>query len=292
VYRDLAPDLPWQLRVVERRRDGAVAANRNGTIAVLILTIAVVCAGSYALARGTLREAIAARSQSDFVAAVSHEFRSPLTTMTQLTELLADGRVSEESRRRVYFDVLHQQTSRLHRLVEDLLEFGLVNSGRWQCPFEPLELCQLVRDSVNAYQTSSPAAAITVNVTQPSMWIDGDPESLKRVIRNLLENAVKYSPAQTPVFVEVSRSAAHATIAVRDEGMGIPPHEQRRIFEKFTRGDAAKKACIAGTGIGLAMVKELVVAHGGDVSVDSAIGSGSTFLVTLPTRCAPCEPRS
>ena len=303
VCRDLAADLPWLLRVVERPREdplrrnvearfGALAARRNWTMAVLILTIGVVFAGCYALARGTLREATAARLQSDFVAAVSHEFRSPLTTMAQFTELLADGRVSEESRRRVYFDVLHQQTSRLHRLVEDLLDFGLVNAGRWQCQFEPLELCQLVRDSVNAYQTSSPAAAITVNVTQPPIWIDGDPESLKRVIRNLLENAAKYSPAQTPVFVDVSRSAAHATIAVRDEGMGIPPHEQRRIFEKFTRGDAAKKACIAGTGIGLAMVKELVVAHGGDVSVDSAIGSGSTFLVTLPTRCAPCEPQS
>ena len=85
---------------------------------------------------------------------------------------------------------------------------------------------------------------------------------------------MKYSPAQTPVFVDVARSGANATIAVRDNGMGIPPHEQSRIFEKFTRGDAAKKACIAGTGIGLAMVKELVVAHGGDVQVESAVGSG------------------
>ena len=259
---------------------------------MLILTIGVVCAGCYALARGTLREAIAARSQSDFVAAVSHEFRSPLTTMTQLTELLADGRVSDESRRQVYFDVLNQQTSRLHRLVEDLLEFGLVNSGRWQCQFEPVELCQLVRDAVAAYQTSSPAAAITLKVTEPPIWIDGDPESLQRVIRNLLENAVKYSPAHTPVFVDVARNGANATIAVRDNGMGIPSHEQSRIFDKFTRGEGAKKACIAGTGIGLAMVKELVVAHGGDVSVESAVGSGSTFVVTLPTRSAPCEPGS
>ena len=305
-YGELGDDFPWQFRVVERRKldaDSALALTRLvpaaqpalrrvGIVPVLILTIGVVTAGCYALARGTLREAAAARLQSDFVAAVSHEFRSPLTTMAQLTEVLADGRVSEEPRRRVYFDVLHQQTSRLHRLVEDLLAFGLVNAGRWQCQLEPLELCQFLRDCVGAFQRSSPNAPITVNCSQPSIWIDGDQDGLTRVVRNLLENAVKYSPAHTPVVVDLARSTVSVTISVRDQGMGIPAHEQKRIFEKFTRGDAAKKACIAGTGIGLAMVKELVLAHRGDVRVESAVGAGSTLVVTLPARPTPPEPQS
>ena len=116
--------------------------------------------------------------------------------------------------------------------------------------------------------------------------VTADREAIRRVVRNLLENAVKYSPEKRTVWVETVRENGNAVLTVRDEGMGIAADEQPRIFDKFVRGEAAKKACIQGTGIGLAMVKEIVQAHNGQVAVSSNIGKGSIFTVRLPLRPA------
>jgi signal transduction histidine kinase len=238
------------------------------------------------MARGVLREADATRRQSDFVSAVSHEFRSPLTTLRQLTELLAHGRISDETRRRQYFDVLQQETLRLHQLVEDLLDFGRMDAGRREYRIEPVDLHELIRDGIDAYRSESTGNghAIELSADQHVLIVDADREALQRVVRNLLENAVKYSPDRPRVWVEARADGHGALLRVRDEGIGIPPQERGRIFEKFVRGDAAKRACIPGTGIGLAMVREIVEVHRGELDVQSEVGRGSTFEVWLPLR--------
>jgi signal transduction histidine kinase len=141
-----------------------------------------------------------------------------------------------------------------------------------------------VRDSVEHYQNESGTTshAIELTSTQGPMWVDVDREAFQRVVRNLLENAVKYSPDARTVWVETGREGRSAVLRVRDAGIGIPPEERKRIFEKFVRGDAAKRAAIPGTGIGLAMVQEIVRVHRGEIEVAGAVGSGSTFTVRLP----------
>src|SRR5262249_1428368 len=150
----------------------------------------------YAMARGVLREAAAGRLQSDFVSAVSHEFRSPLTTLRQLTELLADGRINDETRRRLYFTTLQRETVRLYQLVEDLLDFGRMAAGRRQYRLESLDFCELVRDGVDEFRRQANGAGhrIELSSDEAELPVQADREALRRVVRNLVENAVKYSP--------------------------------------------------------------------------------------------------
>jgi signal transduction histidine kinase len=282
-----AAGLPWSLRVSSTGGDSAgtfLAERRSYFIlglAAIVLLVAVAC---YAMARGVLREAAAGRLQSDFVSAVSHEFRSPLTTLKQLTELLAQGRITDESRRQLYFAVLQKETSRLHQLVEDLLDFGRMDAGRRQYRLEPIDFSKLVRDGIREYQNESNGDGHKIELMSDAsqLVVQADREALRRVLRNLLENAVKYSPDCPTVWVETGCEERVAVLRVRDQGIGIPAEEQSRIFEKFVRGEAAKRACIKGTGIGLAMVKEIVQVHHGEVDLASEVGRGSTFRVRLP----------
>ena len=282
-----AAGLPWTLSLESAAGDSAeplLATRRLAFAGTLGGVVLLVCAACYAIARGVLREAAAGRLQSDFVSAVSHEFRTPLTTLRQLTELLAHGRVQDERRQQQYFDVLQKETSRLHQLVENLLDFGRMDAGRRQYQLERLDFSALVRDGVEEYCRESHVNGHRVELSAgaPSLMVEADAEAMRRVVRNLLENAVKYSPHSPVVWVETVRAAHSAVLCVRDEGIGIPADEHVRIFDKFVRGEGAKRACIEGTGIGLAMVKEIVEVHRGDIELSSEVGRGSTFQVRIP----------
>ena len=278
--------VPWQLSLAASSEDAntLLRGRRNFTIAALGIFMVLVGGACYAIARGALREAAAGQLQGDFVSAVSHEFRSPLTALRQLTELLAHGRVQDEGRRRLYFDVLLKETSRLAQLVEDLLDFGRLNAGRQPYLLEPLDLGDLVRDGIRDYQQEARVHEHRIELTagEEPVIIDADREALNRVVRNLVDNAMKYSPSSPAVWVEVGSDGPMAVLRVRDEGIGVPPGERIQIFEKFVRGAAAKASCIQGTGIGLAMVREIVHAHHGTVALYSEVGRGSTFVVRLP----------
>lgn len=226
-----------------------------------------------------------AQLQSDFVAAVSHEFRSPLTSLRSITNLLVQGRISEEGRRRQSYVFLERETARLQRLVEDLLDFGRMESGRKQYRFATFDVFQPVRAAVcdMLEQAELEGFHIETNlVASAAARIRADEEALRRAVRNLLENAMKYSPECRTVWVDGVVDNHRVSISVRDRGMGVEPSEQRAIFQKFVRGDAAKKAGIKGTGIGLAMVKQTSEAMGGFIRLQSEVGVGSTFTIYLP----------
>ncbi len=252
-----------------------------GGVALMLL---LVLGGAYTTWRGVNRELRVGQLQSDFVSAVSHEFRSPLTTLRSITELLAHGRLSDEGRRRESYVFLERETVRLQRLVEDLLDFGRMESGRKQYRISTHDVFALVRAAVSEFREEALAAdfQIEVDLDSRAAAVEADEEALRRAIRNLLENAVKYSPECRTVWVEGRVNQHDVAISVRDRGMGIDPGEQRQIFQKFVRGDAVKKAGIKGTGIGLAMVRQIVDAMGGDIRLESAAGAGSTFTIVLP----------
>jgi signal transduction histidine kinase len=279
-------DLPWTVRVT----DAGVSPASLSRQAVLMLValgvmLCVVGAGGYLITRTLARDLRIGRMQSDFVSAVSHEFRTPLTTVRHLSELLARDRVSTDERRREFYGILLRESDRLQRLVENLLHFGRLESGALGYRFQPVSLGSLLRDVVQEFRDGTPDATVHL-VGEGSLdavpAISADRDVLARVFWNLLDNAVKYSPAGSEVRVELGTAGGDVVVKVRDRGIGIPAAEHRQIFEKFVRGTAAKAASIQGTGIGLAMAREILRAHGGEIAVESEEGQGSTFIVRLP----------
>jgi signal transduction histidine kinase len=237
----------------------------------------------YFINRAVLRELKVARLQSDFVAAVSHEFRTPLTTIRQLSEMLVRGRFSSEERRRQFCETLLRESDRLHKLVEGLLDFARFETGGSAYRFETIEAGEFVRGIVAEFEQRVASQGFHIELAAPEgeIRVRVDRESLTRAIENLLDNAVKYSPDCRTIWVDLQREAGRVSITVRDQGLGIPPHEQREIFEKFVRGADSKALRIKGTGIGLAMVRTIVQAHGGEILLDSKPGQGSRFTMVL-----------
>jgi signal transduction histidine kinase len=227
-----------------------------------------------------------AQLQADFVAAVSHEFRSPLTTLRTITELLVQNRIPDEARRQQSYVFLDHETSRLHRLVEELLDFRRRESGSEQYILERHDVIQLVRAALDDFGELAAAQGfrIETDIGRPRdpFTVKVDEEAFRRAVRNLLDNAMKYSPVCRTVWVNASVQNDSVLISVRDEGMGIDADEEQVIFQKFVRGDAAKRAGIKGTGIGLTMVQQISEAMGGEVRLQSQPGVGSTFTIVLP----------
>jgi signal transduction histidine kinase len=279
--------LPWTMRVVSADpvADLAqLAARRRLLLAGLGLMGMVVLIGGYFTGRAVTKELAVARLQSDFVSAVSHEFRTPLTSMRHLTELLDRNVVTDEGRRKQYYAALAHETTRLHRLVENLLNFGRMEAGALEYRLEPVPIAALVEGVVADFRQEVAAGGhcIELRVDDSLPTVRADHEALARAVWNLLDNAMKYSPPDTTVRVDVEREDHKVAIRVRDEGPGIPPGEQKQIFKKFVRGAVARGSSVKGTGIGLATVQHIVRAHHGEVRVESQPGKGSTFTILLP----------
>jgi signal transduction histidine kinase len=278
--------LPWTIRVAATdaaSQSARASARRLLLLAGLAMLSLLVLGGGALVWRTTARELAVAELQSDFVSAVSHEFRTPLTSMRHLTELLEDGVVTSEEARGEYYSLLSQETRRLHRLVEALLNFARMESGRYRFRFERADPGQLARDVVEEFKRESVADGFVIEVDAATgLACSIDRESLALAIWNLLENAVKYSGECRTIRVVVERRDDQAAISVCDGGLGVAPRERKVIFEKFVRGDSARASDTRGTGIGLALVQRVVRGHGGVIEVESEPGKGSTFTVRLP----------
>lgn len=279
-----ASGLPWTILV----RTGEMPAADGLTgrlrlwLAGLIILGALVLGGTYLVGRAVTRELEVARLHSDFVAAVSHEFRTPLTSLRQLSEMLLD-RPHPPGRARSYYEALERQTERLHRLVESLLDFGRMEAGTSPYRLEPLDVSMFVREVVAEFQADAAARGHAIDVqVAGQVRIAADRDALANALWNLLDNAAKYSPGTDRIAVAIDRAADEVVISVRDEGFGISPAEQPEIFHKFVRGSRAKAEGIKGTGIGLAMVQHIASAHHGRVDVQSEPGAGTTFSLRLP----------
>ena len=285
--------LPWTLqtgRTTSASDPGRFRTMPQLLIALLVFLGLFVMTGTYFSVRAMTREMEAVRLKSEFVAAVSHEFRTPLTLLRQFSDLLVEDRVTSEQERRRYYAALQRGTRRLTRLVEDLLDFGRMEAGSRAFPLEPVLAHDLVATLVAEFQDEyrSKGYAVEASWQAPlDVVIQADPAALGRAVWNLLDNAVKYSPASRTIWVTTAFVDDHWRIDVRDRGLGIPAEEQQAVFRKFVRGAARDGHRISGTGLGLALVEQIVEAHGGRVSLESAVGAGSTFTISLPaTRAA------
>jgi two-component system phosphate regulon sensor histidine kinase PhoR len=218
--------------------------------------------------------------QADFVAHVSHQLKTPLSLLSAATETLQMDRIRSPERLAEYLDTIRAEAQRLTVLVQRVLEFSRVQEQRTY-EFERVELGALVRETIDAFAHGLAGRQVVFDVRSKSAaaFVLADPAALEQVIANLLDNAIKYSSAEHPVTVTVGVERQWAIIEVTDRGVGIAASEQQRIFERFYRvpGTGHRQ----GFGLGLPIVRELVHAQGGSVSVSSVPGAGSTFRVML-----------
>ena len=234
------------------------------------------------------------RVRRDFVANVSHELRTPLTAIRGYVEALLEDPPSPEDNRR-FLEIIARHTERMERLVKDLLRLARLDAGQETPELRRMRSSQRCLQGV-VHELAAPLAArqsnVTLHVPADVRSVVSDPAKLHDVLRNLLENAITYSPEHATVSVDASRDHGAVVIRVLDEGPGIPSADLTRVFERFYRVDKSRSRAPGGTGIGLAIVKHLVELLGGSVTAANRQDGGAEFTVRLPQRAAQTVPSS
>jgi signal transduction histidine kinase len=220
------------------------------------------------------------RLKSDLVNTVSHELRTPLSGVMGFTKLLLTREFDAETRRH-YLGIVDAQARRLSDLLDDFLDVRRIEEGRFERAKELVDMATLLREEAQLYSLQSAKHEVEVEIESAPLPVMGNPDRLRQVIGNLISNAIKYSPQGGVVEVSADRGNGSVRVEVHDEGMGIPLSQQPQIFTKFFRGDAPASG-ITGTGLGLAVSRDIVESHGGRIGFTSAEGEGTTFFVELP----------
>jgi two-component system phosphate regulon sensor histidine kinase PhoR len=232
------------------------------------------------------------RVRQEFLSNVSHELRTPLTAIMAFVETLENGVLEETDDQRRFLAIIRKNASRMHSLIDDILELSAIEAGNVRVEPLEIELYPLVNDVITSLAARASAQGVVVNnLVEPGMMVFADPKRLEQMLTNLLDNALKFSRAGG--LVEISSSRGDITqIMVRDTGEGIPAQHLERLFERFYRVDRARSRDLGGTGLGLAIVKHLALAHGGEVRVKSKLGEGSTFCIELPALTQTSDERA
>lgn len=230
------------------------------------------------------------RIRKDFVINVSHELRTPLASIQGYTETLIDGAIHDETHNMRFLNIIRHNAERLARLTADLLALSRIEMKTQEFRFAPYRVNELIADILDTIRpiASKKQIALIQDQAPPGTEVFCDSEALYQILSNLVDNAVKYTPERGSIFIGARLLPALAgpsmlELYVRDTGVGIPPEDQPRLFERFYRVDKARSRELGGTGLGLAIVKHLVRTHGGEVRVESQLHQGSTFFFTLPT---------
>jgi signal transduction histidine kinase len=240
--------------------------------------------GIFLTYRNVSREMNLARLKSDFVANVSHELRTPLALIRLYAETLELGRLNAKEKYQEYFRIIREESERLTALINNILDFSRIEAGRKEYEFKETNLPELVRSTLDSYrfQIEQNGFAFEQNISRDIPPVNVDREAIARSLLNLVNNALKYSKDQKYIGVSLYRADSCVKLEVLDHGMGIPPAEQEKIFEKFYRCGDPLVHNIKGSGLGLSLVRHIVRAHGGDVQVESAPEKGSKFTIALP----------
>jgi signal transduction histidine kinase len=252
--------------------------------ALLGFSTIVAIAGVTHTTRSYLKQQRLNELKSNFVSSVSHELRAPLASMRLMSEGLQSGRIHDREKQREYYNYLVQECRRLSVLVENVLDFSRIDQNRKVYEFEPVDLGLVIE---SALKTMSPVAAerqvrLEFSTLEKCGQVRADGLALQQAIVNLLDNAIKHSPAGEKVVISLEKKQNTFEILVRDRGPGVPEAERERIFERFYRLGSELRRETPGVGIGLSIVKHIVEAHQGTVRVEAAAGLGAKFTIFIP----------
>lgn len=218
----------------------------------------------------------------DFVANVSHELKTPLTSIVGFTETLLDGARKDPDTCKEFLQIIYKEGLRLQRLVSDLLDLSKIESKQVTVKMEVVSVQMVVHDVVETLVEQMQAKNLHLLTDVAPLMVKMDTDCVRQILVNLLANAMNYTPVGGKVTVKVKQDIKHWMVQVMDTGIGIPERDQPRIFERFYRVDKARSRNSGGTGLGLAIVKHLVDLHHGEIEVESTVGKGSVFTVRFP----------
>ena len=224
------------------------------------------------------------KMRSEFVANVSHELRTPLTSIQGFVETLKDGAINDPGKAQYFLEIIEKQSNRLNNLIEDILQLSKIESQEIIMNLQSINLRDLIDKTISEFKKKIEQKnhKIKINISPQLPLIKADPEQIEVVFRNLLDNAIKYTPNGGEIYISAFEKAENIYIEIADNGIGISAEHLPRIFERFYRVDKDRSRKLGGTGLGLAIVKHIVQAHGGTIGVESKPGKGSKFFFTLP----------
>jgi signal transduction histidine kinase len=284
VYVGLEPGVAEQLVI-----GGLPASRLPIVLGAFLLAAGLILAAAHQIRR----ENELARSRADFAMGVSHELRTPLTQIRMFLESVLLGRTESPSQRQQYLEIAHEEAKRLSSLIDNVLRLSRVERGTARLDARPVDLSELTRSLIDGWVPGISGESMRLELELAAdVPVLADPEALRAILGNLVDNAVKYGPPEQTIVVGTAKSDRTARLWVRDEGPGVPREDRKLIWQPYRRLDRDARSAVAGTGIGLAIVLEYVRLHGGNVWVEDAEDRGARFVVELPLdgeRNAPAE---
>jgi signal transduction histidine kinase len=255
----------------------------------MIAAIIFACLGGYLLWRDVRRDLDLAEIRSQFAASVSHELKTPLTSIRMFAETVRLGRLKDEAARGEYLDTIINESERLSRLLNNVLDISKIEQGRMMYHPRPQALAPILRTAARTmdYPLRQQGFSLEVEIDEDLTDVRVDADALEQALLNLIGNAIKYSGTAREIGLKLVREGSWAVIRVIDHGVGIPPGDRQRIFEKFYRVPSPENSHVPGTGLGLALVAHFAQDHGGRIEVDGAPVRGSTFSLFLPLEVEP-----
>jgi signal transduction histidine kinase len=286
-FGGLSIEIALRESVADRLVIGGLPRSRLPMLLGLLgLTAAMLIVAIYYLRR----EYELARLRSDFISSISHELRTPLAQVRMFAETLLLGRVRSDQERHRSLQIIDQEARRLTHLVDNVLQFSRSERQAARIAPEPTALAPQVREAIEAFTPLAAARQVTIEAEIPDVVALVDPSALRQALLNLLDNAVKYGPSGQVVRVGVSAQGDRVRLWVDDQGPGIPERDRDNVWLPFTRLDRDANSAVAGSGIGLSVVRDLLVAHGGRAWVEDAPGGGARVILEL-SRCRDSEKR-
>ncbi|MEM1136062.1 MAG: HAMP domain-containing sensor histidine kinase [Bacteroidota bacterium] len=266
--------------------DKIVQARTNRNIIILLIIDAFLVVAIWLVYRNIRKEILLAQLKSEFVSNVSHEIRTPLAMISMFGETLFEGRVLNEEKKKSYYKMITEEADRLNKTVDKILNFSKIESGKRRFNFEPTDLQQLTEDCLKAYQSQFKLNNFSCNYKKHDVLpiVMADKEALTEAINNLIDNAIKYSKQKKEIILESQFKNNKVVLSIQDFGIGIHEKFQKDIFSKFYRVPNNDVHDTKGTGLGLTLVKYIIDAHNGEITLRSTENKGSTFSLAFPVK--------
>ncbi len=276
---------PWRMELYQTGQgESGFFLYKNIFFWTLLALLIILFFGSGLIIRTLVQEVNLLNLKSEFIASVSHEFKTPLTAMGAVLERLLNGEVRDPKKTKEYYRILSHDADRLKRLVKNVLDFTKIEDGKREYKLKTTDITRLVRQEVDSFQEEirMTGFGVKTEIGENIPAVLADEEAISQALHNVLDNAAKFSGPDKNIEVKIIRRQDNVEVAVQDRGIGIPESEQKKVFEKFHRGKQASSVSPTGTGLGLTLVKHIMDAHGGDVIIKSQPGKGTCVSLILP----------